>query len=223
MSTSLNITVCPDCDLVLPKHALQNNQVAICTRCGAVVYQEKKHYIDKTLAFSLAGLLFYIPANILPILSFGMLSFNSTNTMWNGVEHLFETGYWWMGFLVLMCSIVVPLLDLTLLLLISFSLKFGFKRNKVPIVRQENTLISKTHLKQLLLWQQTIKDWGMLEVYLLGIVVAYIKMLTMGNIVIGTGLYCFIGMVLSTLLAQSSFNTESGFNYLDSNHPVKQH
>src|SRR5690606_11183239 len=111
-------------------------------------------FIDKTLAYSLAGLLFYMPANTQPILTLQILGMDSTNDMLNGVQQLFLGGYWWMSFLVLMCSVVVPLLDLSMMFLIALSLKR-------PGILPEN------NLKQLIAWQHHIQEWGMPEVYML--------------------------------------------------------
>lgn len=200
--TNTSICICPDCDLVLEKPRLINDQTAFCPRCKAIVGQHKAFYADKTLAFSLAGLLLYYPACTMPVMTFSILGVASTNTMLNGVQQLFAAGYWWMSFLVLMCSVVVPLFNLVLLFVISFALKQRYPSK---------------WLGRAMLWQQHIKEWGMLEVYMLGILVAYSKMMGMGDIVVDMGLLCFTGMLLCTLLAQVAFDTESGFDDWEEN------
>ncbi len=189
--------LCPDCDKIYRRSLLDGRQTARCSCCGAHLYGSNSHMVDKTLAFSLAGLLFYIPANILPILTFAILGVDSTNTMLNGVEQLFMAGYWWMSFLVLMCSVLVPLINLLMLFGIALQLKL-----QAP----------QPGLSSLLLWQAKIEEWAMLEVYLLGIVVAYVKMLDMGDVIVGAGLYCFVGMMLAAVLASHIFDTEAGFD-----------
>jgi paraquat-inducible protein A len=101
-----------------------------------------------------------------------------------------------------MCSVVVPLLDLGLMFFISLGLK-------IP------GLLPDTYLKKMMQWQHRVKEWGMTEVYMLGILVAYIKMIDMGTILVGTGLLCFVGMLVSVVLAQSSYDAESAFDYLE--------
>ncbi len=192
--------LCPDCDKIYRRSPLGGRQTAHCSCCGASLYGSHSHMVDKTLAFSLAGLLFYIPANVLPILTFAILGVDSTNTMLNGVEQLFIAGYWWMSFLVLMCSVLVPLINLLLLFGIALQLKL-----QAP----------QPGLSSLLLWQAKIEEWAMLEVYLLGIVVAYVKMLDMGDVIVGAGLYCFVGMMLATVLASHIFDTEQAFDLVE--------
>jgi len=196
------ICVCPDCDLVFERPALANGQAAECGRCGARLCQSKPHFVDKTLAFSLAGLLFYIPANTLPVLTLLILGMDSTNSMMNGVQQLFSDGYWWMSFLVLLCSVVVPLIDLSLMFFIALGLKMP-------------RLFPRAYLIKMMCWQHRLKEWGMTEVYMLGILVAYIKMISMGKILIGAGLPFFVGMLVSVMLAHLSYDTEYAFDYLD--------
>jgi paraquat-inducible protein A len=195
-----SITVCFDCDMILPRRKLLGRQVARCDRCDAVVYRSVPAMVDKTLGFSLAGLLFFIPANALPILTFAILGVDSTNTMFKGVEQLFEADYLWMALLVLVCSVLAPLSELILLFCIALFLKLG--RGSVLVVR-------------MILLYARIREWAMLEVYMLGILVAYIKMIDMGDVVVGTGLYCYVLMLVSAILASRSFDSELGFDVLD--------
>ena len=198
--SELFIVVCPDCDLVLERHALRPNAVASCPRCGSQLYRTKPQMLDLTLAYSLTGLFFFIPANTLPVLTFSILGKFSTNTMLNGVEQLFGAGYWWMSFLVLMCSVVVPLIELLLLAAISIALK---TRRFVKAAGKMMLLHSK------------ISEWSLLEVYLLGILIAYIKMIDLGNVIPGVGLLCFVLMLAASVLARQAFDVETGFDILE--------
>lgn len=202
MTDPAAVCICPDCDLLFDRPLLVNGQTACCFRCGGELGRDPGAFVDKTLAYSLAGLLFYMPANILPVLTLQILNMDSTNNMLNGVQQLFLGGYWWMSFLVLMCSVVVPLLDLGLMFLIATGLKW---RGAIP----DNIL------KHMLRWQHVVQEWGMPEVYMLGILVAYIKMVDMGEIIIGTGLMCFVGLLLSMILAKSAYRVEAAFDVLE--------
>ena len=193
-------TLCHDCDWLINVSVLTAGQKACCPRCGAVVAEQKQDILGRTFCFSLAGLLFYIPANLFPVLTFELMSQDSTNTMLGGVIQLFDDGFWWMAFLVLFCSVIVPLLDLVLLFTCSVLLWL----DKPPSIT-----------RSLLLVQHHLKEWAMLEVYMLSILVAYIKMSSMGHLLVGVGLYCFIGMLLSAILAQNSFDTAYGFERLE--------
>jgi len=110
------------------------------------------------------------------------------------VEHLFQAGFWWMAVLVLFCSILAPMLENLLILLICILAR----------ARRYGSL-----LVVLLKAQVRIKKWAMLEVYLLSIVVAYIKMIDEGQMHIGIGMFCFSGMLLATTLNAITFDSHS--------------
>lgn len=191
---------CHECDQLLQLQNLSKGEQACCPRCGASLMKYRPAMVDKVFAYSLAGLIFYVPANYLPVMTFEMLGLASTNTMLQGVIQLYHSGYLWMAFLVVLCSVVMPLVNLFLLFTISVLLKM---KACVSVIRR------------FLVWQHHIEEWAMLEVYMLGILVAYIKMSGMGNIVIGLGMYCFVGMLLATILASIRFDTELAFEKLD--------
>ena len=182
---------CHDCDLLLPVHEITTNRVARCPRCHAVLYRHKKNSMDRTLAYSLSGLLFYVPANTLSVLSLDILGNTGRNTMINGVAQLWDQGFWWMAFLVAICSVIMPLLQLTLLAFISYSLR----------LRRYSGFLPKA-----IKYQRITSSWAMLEVYLLGIIVAIVKMSDLGDLLIGPALFCFVMLLLFTLLALQSFD-----------------
>ncbi|WP_101758911.1 paraquat-inducible protein A [Oceanicoccus sp. KOV_DT_Chl] len=192
--------LCHECDCFMSCESLSSGQKACCPRCGAVLLEYKPDMINRTQAFAIAGLLFYLPANLMPIMTFEMMGVTATNTMLQGVQQLFSGGFWWMGLLVMLCSIVVPLLDLCLLFLIAILLK----------TQRKHALTL-----QLLVWRHHLSEWAMLEVYMLGILVAYIKMSDMGGIDVGMGMYCFAGMLLAAIFASSSFDSRQAFEMLE--------
>ena len=184
-------SACHDCDLLLPIHDITENQVARCPRCNAVLYRHKKNSMNRTLAFSLSALLFYIPANMLPILTLNIYGNTGRNTMLNGVYRLWEQGFWWMAFLVAICSVLMPLFELVLLLTISVAIK-----------RQRYSRVLPFTIKL----QHLTSSWAMLEVYLLGIIVAIVKMSDLGDLVLGQALVCYLVLLVFTLCALQSYD-----------------
>ncbi|OUS27371.1 hypothetical protein A9Q99_15335 [Gammaproteobacteria bacterium 45_16_T64] len=188
---------CHDCDLLLPIHDITENRVARCPRCNAVLYRHKKDSMNRTLAFSIAALLFYIPANTLPILSLDILGNTGRNTMLNGVLQLWQQGSWWMAFLVAACSVAMPLLELGLLAGITGHIQSQRYSHWLP---------------KMIKWQHRTSGWAMLEVYLLGIIVAIVKMSELGDLVLGQALVCFVVLLVFTLCALQSFDRHEAWH-----------
>lgn len=180
----VGIRVCGVCDTV-SKVRLDAN--ARCPCCAALVHRVRRSEFPMgSLVSALCGLLFFIPANLLPLMTFEFFGQRSTNTMFNGAFYLWKSGFWWMAFLVLMCSVLIPLLDLVLMVMISGGLLWR------PRARW---------LMPSLAIQGWIKEWSMLEVYLIGLLVAYMRMIDMGEVHIGVGFVCFVVVIVAMFLA----------------------
>ncbi|CBL45992.1 Paraquat-inducible protein A family protein [gamma proteobacterium HdN1] len=191
---------CDHCDALLHRRNIPAGAAAVCPFCGSVLLRSKRRAAQRTLAFSVAGLLFYVPANFLPIMSFELLGNDAFSTLYGGVLQLWQQGYWWMSFLVCTCSMVMPLLALVVRLILAiamYSQRFG---------RWHRPLLRAVH---------SVSEWDMLEVYMLGILVAFIKMSDLGTIHLGVALLCFVGLLISTLGATLSFDSHACWEQLD--------
>ncbi len=193
---------CHDCDLLLRAGEISAKRQARCPRCGAVLYRHKPHSVDRTLAFSLAGLLFYVPANILPVMSLSIIGNTQSNTLLMGVVRLWQQGFWWMALLVCICSMVIPLIELLILILISGALKLN---------------VNYAFLPKLTKWHKVISGWAMLDVYLLGLVVAIVKTSDIGQLVVEPAFYYFLLLLLLTLGAIYNYDEHGVWHFISEN------
>ncbi len=174
------VLACDECDLLLYKKPIRIGQKAYCPRCNHVLYESKKDSINRSLALAITGLILFIPANLLPILRLKVLGIEHGATMFTGVVSLFQNGMWILSIVVLLASIVIPAIKLLLVFYISLGLKSS--RN-FP------------RLAQCMRWHQHMDEWGMLEVYTLGILVAYTKLIGLAQVIPELGLYCFVAVL----------------------------
>ncbi len=179
---------CPACDILVHYTPLESHQKAVCPRCGTHLYSHISHSIEKTFAISCTGLILLIPTNIYPVLSLSALGQKQSSTLLSGSISLYQEGFYWIALLVLLFSIIIPTIKLLLMCIVSGSLYFN-----TPIRYQAN------YFK----WYLHLDEWGMLEVYLLSIIVAFVKLQDMADVIIGTGLYCFIALLLISSLLSS--------------------
>ncbi|TWH64390.1 paraquat-inducible protein A [Azomonas agilis] len=175
------LIACPDCDLLMQKPEIRLNQVILCPCCGCELYVFREKVVSRSLALVITALLLYIPANFLPIMYLNLMGRVTTETVWTGVWSLYHSGMPGLAIIVFLCSMVVPLLKLVCQLTVLLSISSGyFKKIGLYCYRAYHHL----------------KEWGMLEVYLLGVLVSIIKLGDMAELGIGTGLFCFIGLLL---------------------------
>ncbi|MEN8259255.1 MAG: paraquat-inducible protein A, partial [Pseudomonadota bacterium] len=162
------LIACGECDLLLKALPAEAGSKVRCPRCGHVLAHPQKNSLETCLALSLAGLLLFVPANFLPILTLSVLGKTQTETMVSGVSALYRGGLWWVALLVALCSVVVPLGKLLLMFYVSACLKLG----RFP-----------DNLGRSFRCYHQLDTWGMLEVYMLGILVAVVKLKDMADVV----------------------------------------
>ncbi|HEB69276.1 MAG TPA: paraquat-inducible protein A [Desulfobulbus sp.] len=193
--------LCPDCDLLLTSIDPPPGHTVRCPRCGRRLHKWKVHSIEKTLAISLTGLLLYIPANFMPLLTFDILGLNSSSSLFDSTLTMFQQGQDAVGIMVILSGFIFPLLILSLLLAVSSGLYFNRPTS---------------WMSRLLRWYHHLAEWAMTDVYLIGVFVTIIKMSHMAEIEFNTGFFCFVGVVLATIAAQSTMDHHLFWSRLES-------
>jgi paraquat-inducible protein A len=176
-----NYHACHACDLLVYNTDVSPGEKAICPRCGSSLYQTKENTVNNTLALVITGLFLLYPAISLPIMEMTIIGDMSFNTLLNAVIEIYKSGYYWIAFMVLFTSILTPAAKLVVLLHIKF----------------------KRHTKLLpLLFRYYVKldVWEMLDVYMIAMLVSVIKLFDIAAIKGGWGLYCFVGLLLISIL-----------------------
>ena len=191
---------CQDCDLLQEKVALPDGGAAVCARCGAVLYTFKRNSLERTLALSLAGAILFVVANTFPFLAFEMQGQVTATTLSSGIHDLYRQGMWGLAALVFVTTILVPLLELGGMLYVLVPLRF----NRRP-----------RHLAAVFRAIHRVQPWGMMEVFMLGILVSVVKLGAMANIVPGVALWAFAIMVFVVAAASSSLDPELVWRELD--------
>lgn len=196
-----NLIACHECDALVRAGALRPGSVARCARCGGLLRRVKHDSIDRTLALTLAGVVLFTLANIYPFMTFQLEGRFQVSNLISGAIVLWEEGLQELGVLVFMTSIGFPALELLGLLYVLLPLRFGGRppRNAGPVFR----LI------------QSIGPWGMLEVYMLGILVAIVKLSEMATLKPGIAFYSFCGLIVTTTAANAALDPALIWKKLD--------
>ena len=176
-----NLVACHERDLLMRKPQLAHDEKALCPRCGYELYAHRHNVVERSLALVIAALLLFIPANFLPIMQLNILGQSAEDTVWTGVIGLFETGMQSVAVVVFLCSMGIPLLKLLCQLFVLLSIR-------LDVGRSYGLLLYRIY--------HHLRDWGMLEVYLMGVLVAIVKLADLASITVGLGLVCFISLLL---------------------------
>jgi paraquat-inducible protein A len=187
----INFEACPECDALLNLSAPVIGEKAHCPRCGYLLQRPRKQSIERTFALSIAGLVLLIPANLMPLIGIKILGNTNDGTLWSGVVMLVNENMWVVALLVFLSSILFPLVNIILSLLISAHLHF----NK-----------SNQFLADWMRWLQHLDEWAMLEVYMLGIIVACVKLSSLADLKFGLGLYAYAALLIITVMLSSNLD-----------------
>lgn len=189
----MSIVACETCGLRQQVDALEPGDVARCARCGTVVDECRRGSLARTVALSLAALILYLPANLYPMLRMNLHGAYSESTVWDGCVALFRNGDWFPALVVFLASMVIPLLKLLGLFFLAATTKYGLAFDP----RQRTALHRFIEL---------IGPWAMLDVFLLSVLVALVKLDKLATILPGPALLAFTAMVVLTILASTSFD-----------------
>jgi paraquat-inducible protein A len=189
-----SVVCCDTCGLVQTVPPLAPRTAAECLRCGTFIGQRRSSYsLEVTAALSLAALILYVPANIYPIMKMYLYGGYTESTVWDGVVTLAQNEQWFVAIIVFFASIVIPLVKLAGLFSLVVTARMGWGRR----------LRSRTRLYKFI---DAIGPWAMLDVFLLAVLVAVVKLSTWAKILPGPGLIAFTSVVVLTLLASAAFD-----------------
>lgn len=184
-----SLIACHECDLLHRTAPLPQGGTARCVRCGALLYRRRRGSIDSCLALTVAGLILFTVANAFPLLSMRLGEESQQAVLISGVLRLWDQGNYALSVLVLLTSIVAPLAKLSLFAVVLLPLRLGL-RPPHWAGRAFRLALSLT-------------PWSMMEVFLLGVMVAMVKLADTADILLGPSLYAF-GLLIPVLAWVSS-------------------
>jgi len=183
-----NLIGCDCCRLVL---TAQENTA--CPRCGARLAHRKSHSLTRSTAFLLAGVIMYLPANLYPVMTVIRFGQGAPSTIMGGVIELLQMQMWPLALLVFTASIAVPVAKITGL----FTMLIATSR------KSSRALIFRTRLYRII---DGVGRWSMIDVFMLTVLVALVRMGFIASVIPGTGAGAFAAVVITTMLASECFD-----------------
>ncbi len=186
-------SACTHCGFV------QSSHNSDCERCGATVHKRKPNSRPRVAALVLTACVFYIPANVLPVMELRSIMGTSAHTILGGVIQLWQLGSWDLALIVFVASIVVPITKLMALIV----LLLGRRWRGNAVQRQRNRIYDMVEL---------IGQWSMLDVFVVVLMAALANFPGLSQIIPGAGALSFGVVVVLTMLAALSFDPRQGWD-----------
>jgi paraquat-inducible protein A len=167
---------CPDCDLLQRVPPLTPGGKAACARCGRVLAKELSGVRDRALPLVLTAEITLLVANLYPLMELHVVGRFASTTIAGGAYEMWEQGQRLTSVLVAFCALIAP----AGYLLFVMTLLLAARRLPMPSWSGE-----------MLRWVGHLEVWAMLEVVMLGILVALVKIAQLATVDPGIGMYAF--------------------------------
>ncbi|PID45702.1 MAG: paraquat-inducible membrane protein A [Proteobacteria bacterium] len=164
-----------------------------CYVCGSLIHSRVPNSLSRTWALVIAAMILYIPANVFPIMTVVMWGDGHPDTIMSGVVTLLQAGMWPLALLVFLASIVIPIAKLLTLLglLVSIQLRSHWRPRE------------RTQLYRL---TEFIGRWSMIDIFVIGILVALVQFGNAATVTPGIGALSFAAVVILTMVAAHTFD-----------------
>jgi paraquat-inducible protein A len=183
------LVACPDCDLLQRLPAIAPGGEAHCCRCDRELARRPADSRNRIMALTLAAAILWIAANCVPMLGLSVIGHQASTTVLGGALHLWNNGQPIVAVLILFTAVVAPAMQ------IGFLLAVGLGTARTPAPRWVGAMLRH---------HPTLCEWSMIEVMLIGVLVALIKIAELASVIPGLALFMLAGLVFILAGMQSS-------------------
>jgi len=184
-----NLIICRKCQAIHTKPILKSKEIARCSECGEVLYEDSKDTFTKSFALSITALILYIVAASFPIIKVYVLAQESDLTIFSMLYYLFNEGFIVVGTVVLVVIVIVPLLLMLSFILIGILSHFRLAKNFV---------------RAIIAFIIHIRAWSMVDIFFISILVALVKLFGYADVGFGVSFVALILFVVVELIAMKS-------------------
>jgi len=193
-TTSPTLRACHDCGLLQLVPPLPPGTSASCLRCDATLRRHRRDPMNRTLALCLSALVLFAiaaSATLLQVSSGGQVH---VANLFSGPIGLEQDGMWELAAVVLLATVGAPLAKLGCTIYVLLALRLAHPPR---------------HISRVFAWAMHLSPWSMIEIYLLGVFVAYVKLGALVRIEVGGAIYALGGLLLAMVAADTMLDRQA--------------
>lgn len=164
-----------------------------CSRCHATLHLRQPNSMAWTLALLITAALFYIPANMFPIMTTTVLGEPKGSTIIGGVVLFLQTGSYFVGLVIFTASILIPLVKMMAIAWLCYCC-------------MSSATYSAKELTTMYRLVEFIGKWSMIDVFVVALLVALVQLTGLMSIEPGLALRAFALVVILTMLSAHMFD-----------------
>ncbi len=177
---------CLMCGLFQSLPELPHGSTARCLRCAAPLAHGKTDPAGRALAFAATALLMLALAVSQPFLALDLRGQGQQTGLFTGASALVDRGMWELGVVVVFTTTVAPLMRIVGIVWVVIGLRL---RRPPP------------HLARVFRLVEELAPWSMVEVFMLGVFVAYTKLADLAMVHVGVAAYALGALMLAMAAA----------------------
>ena len=179
------VVVCPSCDLAHRASKAPVTERTRCVRCRALVQRRENRHIDTAVALAATALALFFLSNAYPLVAINYNGTTRAATLLDAAKGLYAQGHAALAWLVFITTVLGPLLQIAILLYVL-----------IPLRRQRQAPGQNTAYRLL----TQIRRWTFVEVFMLGCLVALVRLSGYAEVVTGVSLWS-CGLLMLSLAA----------------------
>jgi paraquat-inducible protein A len=194
------VIVCPACDLAHRLAAAPASGRRQCARCRAPLQRPENAAIDTAIALAMCSLVLLLLSNAYPLVAMQVNGSSRDTTLIGAALGLFAQGFTSLGALVFLTTVAAPLLQIVTLLYVL-----------IPLWRRRRALGQSIALRVL----TRVRSWNFMEVFMLGALVALVRLSNFAHIVPGISLWSCALLMLCLSALTSVTSTEQLWRWVE--------
>lgn len=176
-----DLVVCEQCEAVYRRAVLQGDEDARCVRCQALVGRGHRVDIDAQFALTIAALLLFCIGNLFPIVTLELRGSRSQVTLYESVRATWVAGEQFVAVLAAATAFVFPLIVIGLRMYVLGALNAGWVPPGFAVAMQTLGFAIR---------------WSMVEVFMLGTLIAVVRSAGLASVVPGAGIFAFAALTV---------------------------
>lgn len=193
------LVACHECDALYREAPVPPHVQARCRRCDALLLRGTRHGVVVPLALTCAAGILFVVANLSPVMGLEFEGGRNASSLFGAVHALYHQDMRLLATLVLLTTCVAPALDLAAMLYLLLAVQFNTR---------------PAGFAAILRMALVLKPWGMVEVFLLGVLVALVKLAHMATVAPGVALWAYAGVMLLLAAIAATFDPRALWAHL---------
>jgi paraquat-inducible protein A len=180
------LIACRGCDLLQRLPPLAPGERARCARCGHLLAKQAVNSLDRCLALTIAATVLYLVANATPLMALSVVGRSASTTIVGGAVAMWRHDERIAATVVAFCAVLAPAAFLAAVLTVLVSARRASAKG-LPVSRG---------IGEILRWTRHLHAWSLIEVMLLGTLVALVKIAELARVSADVGIFSLAALTV---------------------------